>query len=118
MRTVKVEKARLLAKLKENRESHRAEFLKAQSGYRAEVVEQLDKALENARNGKKIITYFNLPAPTDQTSDYDAAIEMLDWAVGDEVELEEQAFRQYILDDWTWKQSWGLSNSVYLSKSL
>ncbi|HDY87689.1 MAG TPA: hypothetical protein ENH82_06160 [bacterium] len=116
MNTVKVEKDRLLKKLIVNRDSHRAEFLKAQKGFREEVIEQLDEALQDARNGKRINTCFKLPAPVDQTSDYDTAIEMLDWVVDDEIELTQQAFRQYILDDWHWKTDWTVSNSAYMAR--
>ncbi len=118
MNTVKVRKERLLDKLKENREKHRDDFIKAQIGYRAEVIEQLDRALQDARDNKKITTTFRLPSPSDHTSEYDTAIEMLDWTIGDEIELSQMAFRQYIFDDWDWSQSWLLSNSSYMSKKI
>ncbi len=117
METVKVKKARLLNKLHENRKAHREKFLKAQDGFRQEVVEQLDVALRDARNGKKYTTVFALPAPVDQTPEYDTAIEMLDWLVDDEIELTQQAFRQYIFDDWSWSQNWLHSNACYMVKS-
>jgi hypothetical protein len=118
MNTVKVKKDRLLTKLKENRETHRANFIKAQTGYRQEVIEQLDKALQDARDGKKITTAFRLPTPSDHTSEYDTAIEMLDWTIGDEIELSQIAFRNYIFDDWDWSQNWMVSNSSYLNKKI
>ncbi len=117
MNTVKVQKARLLEKLKTNRKEHRANFLKAQEGYKIEVIEQLDKALQDAREGKRFCTSFCLPAPIDQTPEYDTAIEMLDWAVEDVIELEQQSFRQYIFDDWHWKANWMHSNTAYMVKS-
>jgi phytoene dehydrogenase-like protein len=116
MEKVRVKKLLLLAKLEENRKSHRAKFLKAQEGYRAECIEQLDKALYNARNNLGICTTFRLLAPTDQTGDYDVAIEMLKWEVADEVELEYSAFREYVLDEWSWKDRWMASNTGYMSK--
>lgn len=117
METVKVKKVRLLEKLKANREVHRANFLKAQDGFRQEVIEQLDKALQDARDGKRFKTSFTLPAPIDQTPEYDTAIEMLSWEVGEEVELGQQEFRQYIFDDWHWKQQWLHSNTAYMARS-
>ncbi len=117
MNIVKVKKARLLEKLKANREAHRANFLKAQEGFRLEVIEQLDKALQEARDGKRFKTYFQMPEPIDQTPEYDTAIEMLDWVVGDEIELTQQAFRQYIFDDWSWKDNWINTNTAYMAKS-
>ena len=117
METVKVNKAELLEKLTGNRKKHRENFLKAQEGYRAEVIEQLDKALQDARDGKKINTFFQLPAPQDQTPEYDRAIKMLEWAIGDEIELSEIDFSQYIFDNWHWKQQWTASNTVYMARS-
>jgi len=118
MNKVKVEKQRLLAALSANSKKHRKAFLKAQAGYRAEVIEQLDKALKNARDGKKIRTVFHLPAPVDQTPEYTTAIEMLMWEVGDTVTIDHQAFRQYVLDDWHWKRDWMHSNHAYLTKKV
>ncbi len=117
MNTVKVKKARLLNKLHDNRKEHRANFLKAQEGYKMEVIEQLEKSLQDARDGKRFNTFFQLPAPKDQTPEYNTAIEMLDWSVDDEIELEQQAFRQYIFDDWYWKDQWLHSNTAYMVKS-
>ena len=114
MESVKVGKSRLLAKLRENRKNHLANFIKAQAGYREEVIKQLDKALQDARDGKKITTTFRLPVPQDQTSDYDTAIEMLEWAIEEVITLSHQDVRQYIFDDWQWSRNWATSNSVYL----
>ena len=117
MNTIFIDKAKLLVKLKENRERHREKFLKAQEGYRAEVIEQLDKALKDTREGRKICTHFRLEAPQDQTPDYDRAIEMLDWSLDDKIELTSDDFRQYVRDEWHWKRDWGVSNAMYLAKS-
>jgi len=117
MKTVKIKKDKLLKKLKENRETHRNNFLEAQKGYRQEAIEQFDKALKNARDGKPIITYFNLTAPVDQTFDYDTIIEMLDWEVEEIVELDQSSFKNYVLDEWNWKQDWLCSNSAYMKKA-
>lgn len=117
MEIVKVKVDRLLAELKKNRAKHRENFLKAQDGFRREVIEQLDAALQDARDGKRFKTMFSLPAPVDQTPEYDTAIEMLGWSVDNEVELSQEEFRQYIFDDWHWKQHWMTSNTAYMAKS-
>lgn len=117
METVTVKKDRLLAELKKNRAKHRENFLKAQDGFRQEVVEQLDVALQDARDGKRFRTVFSLPAPVDQTPEYDTAIEMLGWSVANEAELSQEEFRQYIFDDWHWKRRWLHSNTAYMAKS-
>ena len=116
MKTIKVSKEKLFAKLHENREEHRQVFLRAQKGFRAEVIEQLDKALKDAREGKRFQTSFQLPAPVDQTPEYDVAIDMCGWEIDKEIELSQEEFRQYVLDDWVWKDNWLYSNTMYLAR--
>ena len=113
MRTVTVNKAKLIETVKENREAHRDIFLEAQKGYRKQAIELLDESLRCARNGKKFKMMFSLPAPVDQTEEYDKALKMLEWSVDDNIELGEQAFRQYVLDDWSWSMAFSTTNSRY-----
>lgn len=118
MDTIKVKKEELLSKLKENRTNHRQMFETAQKGYKEMVIEELEKQLDNARKGKTVNTNIHLVAPKDQTKDYDRAIAMLEMdATGDLVELDQSEFSNYVLDDWSWKQQFTLSNSAYLTKA-
>jgi len=109
--TVKVDE--LLDILKKNREAHRAIFLEAQKGYREEVIRRLDDMLADAREGRKITSYVQFEEPSDQTKDYDRAIRMLEMSVDDEAELNDQTFRSFVMDDWSWKSNFLLSNSYY-----
>ena len=111
MDRVKVEKSKLLETLKKNRDEHRATFLKAQEIYRDTVIEALEKRLEQARNGQLLRIGVSLPEPVDYTNEYDAAIAMIEWEVDDTIELETHVFRQFVLDDWSWKRTF-LANSV------
>ena len=113
MDSIKVKKEELLAKLKENKDTHRKIFLEAQEGYRTLVIEQLETMLSDARGGKKINRHLSLSEPTDQTRDYDRVIRMLEMSQDDVVELSEHDFAQYVLDDWSWKRNFLVSNSVY-----
>ena len=65
MQEVKLEKDKLLEIVKKNRENHRAIFLEAQENYRKRVIEELDKMLQDAREGKRIRTTVELQAPID-----------------------------------------------------
>lgn len=113
MNTVKVRKDELLAKLKSNRENHRALFLEAQEGYRDLVIAELDKSLKDAREGREIRTYIRMDAPQDHTDDYDNVIEMLKMSVEDVVELKAIEFQCYVMDKWQWAQAAFLQNSAY-----
>jgi hypothetical protein len=100
---IKVKKDELLAAIKRNRDEHRGTFLKAQEGYREAVVKELDRMLEEARNGKPIRTVVSLPAPSDHTKDYDRVIRMLEMSTATEIKITSSAFAQYVLDEWNWK---------------
>lgn len=114
MNAIKVHKEALLAKLRENRTKHSAQFEEAAEGYREKIIEVLGERIAAARKGKLPTLIFNLPMPIDQTKAYDRAIGMLEMTVDDVIELEEQDYQQYVLDEWTWSASTTASNSVYL----
>lgn len=113
MHSVKVKRLELLEKLKTNLESHRDQFLKAQDGYRAIVIEELDGMLRDAREGRKIITHVALPAPQDHTAAYQNAIAMLEMSVDETIEIDHHQFRQFVLDDWDWKMAAETVNAAY-----
>ena len=113
MDQITVRKAELLEKLRANRTAHRDIFLEAQIGYRAQVIEVLDKMLADAREGKKIRTHIQLVEPQDMTSYYDRAIAMLEMDINDEVTLDSHEFSCYVLDQWEWSQKFFASNSMY-----
>ena len=49
MRTVKISKEKLLAKLRENREDHREIFEEALEGWKIKVIENLEQAVKEAK---------------------------------------------------------------------
>jgi len=113
MQNVTVLKDRLLDRLRANREAHRALFLKAQEGYRAEVVAALDGMLRDAKEGRPIRRALSLVEPQDHTKDYDTIIDMLDMTVEPEVELSQLEFRQYVRDEWDWAALAYTTNTSY-----
>src|SRR5262245_28432024 len=95
--TVTVKKTELLLAIKSNREKHLDEFLKAQEGYREEVIKVLDRRLAEMREGKPFLveTIWSLTMPHEHTKDYDRVIRMLEMSIADEVTISEQQFMQY-----------------------
>ena len=114
MENITVEKDRLLSTIKENRNAHREQFLAAQEKYRERVIGELDKRLVAARNGGRIDLGFRLPEPVDYTDDYDTAIQMIEWSLGDTVELSHDDFARYVLNDWEWKRMFAANTQSYL----
>lgn len=115
MENICVRKDDLLVKIRENRDAHRSQFLKAQEVYRERVIAELDTRLAQARGGGVINLGFQLPAPVDYTAEYDTAIEMLEWEQADEVELGEHDFQRYVQNRWEWARNFAASTEVYLS---
>lgn len=117
MNEIKVKKADLLTVLEKNKEEHRNLFEKAMSGYRKKAIYQLDIAIKEAKDGKKIRTYFNLTQPEDHTDDYEETIGMLNMSVDTEVSLSRTEYRHYVDDNWSWKDAFNTCVSGCLNPS-
>lgn len=106
----------LLSKLEANRKTHNADFDIAFTRFSERVQSNLEARLKSLRSGSVVtqeMLYINLTMPVNYDADYKRAIEMLDWEVGGEVELTEQEFKQYVQDDWGWKEAVAMSNKLY-----
>lgn len=112
-----INKAKLLDKLKENRAHHRALFEDALQGWKNQVIDALNQAIDDALSNKRFTTMINLPQPSDHTSDYDEIIEQVKWHEEDLISLDRVEFRQYILDEWRWSPDFSLSTSSYSTSS-
>jgi hypothetical protein len=109
----RIKREDLLKELKKNRDEHRATFEKAVVGYRKVAIEELDRMLTEAKEGKRIRRGLELVEPMDQTKDYDRVIKMLEMSVDDVVILDSAEFAQYVMDDWHWKDAFTSSNAIY-----
>ncbi len=105
----------LVTKLKENRDQHREQYVAAFEGYQKEAISALEDNIERIRNGSQQRVFFTETPPEDHTKDYNRAIMMLENAIDENVELSDHEFRNYVMDDWDWKDGWAASNSKYLS---
>jgi len=114
VQTVTVDRNDLLKRIKENREQHRSVFEAALKGYRTKVISELDKSLADAKAGRNFRTFIALAEPVDQTKDYDRIIGMLEMSVDQTIDLTEDQFSQYVLDDWSWKRNFTEINTSYI----
>jgi hypothetical protein len=117
MKNVKLPVEKLLASIKANRAEHREIFLEAQKGYRKLIIKELDERLKDAKAGRKFERFISAMPPSDHTKDYDRVIAMLEMCTETEVELSEQEFGQYVMDQWAWRQQFLASNSAYSVKA-
>ncbi|NIU00294.1 MAG: hypothetical protein GWN01_04965 [Nitrosopumilaceae archaeon] len=112
---IKVQKNELLEKLLANRTNHVEEYEKAVEGYREAVIEELQGYLDDAIEGRRVKTHIIFDEPSCHKKDYDTVIEMLQMSVDDEICITMNEFRQYVQDQWNWKESFSMTNSKYLS---
>lgn len=113
MKEVTVDVANLLEVIRENREAHREQFEAAIEAWQATVLRHLQRAVDAARAGKEYRTHFVLPQPEDHTDDYDDVIGMLELHTEPTVTLGTREFRQYVTDDWDWKDHFTRTAASY-----
>lgn len=118
METLKVNKGKLLAILRENRDKHRKTFLEAQTVYRKAVIDELDVMLKAARDGSTIRKHVNMAAPEDHTEDYDQLIGLLELSEDTVVDLDNTEYRNYVRDTWAWSAKANRINQAYSSNNL
>lgn len=122
MNIVTVDKSALIETVKDNRTIHEREYDKARDAYRQKLEEHIRKLDQMVTDNKstEMITkqmakFDGIPQPRNYLGDYDRAIEMLEWERNTEVLLEKDQFRQLVMDDWSWKNNFTVSNSTILS---
>jgi len=109
----KIEKDKLLVKLKDNRDNHRSMYLEARAGYIQKAKEKIIEKLNSLEEGKVERLIFGLTVPEDKTSIYDQVIGMLEWTEEKVISLTAEEFRNFVLDEWDWLGSWITANQGY-----
>ena len=115
MRTVRIDKRELLVVVGDNRNAHREVFVAAVEAYRSQALIQLQQRIDEIMSGKQFVLGFALPVPEDHTADYDEVLRMLDMSVDEVVELDQQEFQQFVMDDWSWTRAWQSSTASYMA---
>lgn len=116
-RTIRVNRASLIEKIKENKAAHIKAYEKAVVAYKEEALRQLSILTEKANSGDVRLS-LNLVSPVNYAENYDKVVQMFEWEVDDIVELEQQEFNKYVLDETSFALQAKMSNSAYLSKGL
>lgn len=102
LKMVKINKARLLAKLRENREEHVRLFNEAIEGYYDAFTTALKQKLEQVARREEVSHTIDLDRPRNYADSYSRAISMLEWEEDEVVTLSVTDFNSYVLDDWAW----------------
>lgn len=112
MDNIKVDKVELLKTIRKNREDHARDYTEAVTIYREKAVKAIEQMLENAKNGH-IVHSIDVVRPKEFLKDYDRAIEMVRMSVDTQIELSYQDFDQWVMNNWTWQESFKNSTGFY-----
>ena len=116
MKTVNIEREKLLETVKTNLEQHIKQYNEAVEDYKTGIVILFQENLAKAQTGdlERIKTIENKPqTPVSYENQYTRVIRMLEMSSDDYIELSDHEFEHYVLDNWDWKQSFNLVNSSY-----
>jgi hypothetical protein len=116
MRSITVEKARLVDMLQQNLAVHMGKYDVAMERYQAKVREWFEENLARIMSGdfihvQRVCPY---PVPEKHDEDYVRALDMLAWDLGDTYELTESDFQMYVNDDWGWARTFAANTASYL----
>lgn len=141
-RIITVDKTKLLAKLKENRTQHVANYTEALEGYKVQAIEKLKAEADKARMKleqrvqAKIVelnnfdpaepdhsndhvslidsVYIELKVPRNYAEAYDAAIAMFEWEVAEVTECSPAEFACWVTDKWDWSSGFENITKMYV----
>ena len=116
--SVNVKRVALLEILKANRAQHIQMYDRAVEGYKIEMVEVLEKALKEAKEGKMEFLSIGLAQPQNHRKEYDQVIDMMEMSVDEVINLDSHSFQCYVKDQWNWSSNVTALNSVYATKAM
>lgn len=114
MRTVTVDRTEFVTVLQKNRDQHRATFDAAVKGYRNRLLRELEHRVHDLRRGRQVDVTIYLPEPSDHTDDYDRVLTMARMSTEDTVQLSEDDFGRYVMDQWSWKNQFTETTGRYV----
>lgn len=118
MHAVKVNRKELLKIVTDNKEKHIKDFAESVEDYKAATLKLAEANLELVKTGdlEQIAKTKPMPGkPVSYENNYTRAIRMLELSVEKEIDVEEDVFNQLVLDEWSWKNAFVASASLYKS---
>jgi hypothetical protein len=112
--TTTVDRDKLIITLRTNRDKHAEIVKEANAGYLKAALEAARNCIDALSGGKAVsIQKYVLQVPVDYTSAYDTVINMLEWSTDEKITLQADEFRQFVQDQWDWKDGFVSSNAGY-----
>lgn len=110
---IRAKKDEILSRLRTNRETHATIVAEARKGYIDRARESLRERLDQLESGKIVSLAFSLEPPQDHSDVYDTAIQMLELATDDMIEMDSAQVRTLVMDKWDWSQKFLHVNAQY-----
>jgi len=113
---VNVSRTKILEMLKKNRANHAYIVEEAEKGYLAAALAAVARCDKDLKAGKVVnLSDYALRLPVDYRSAYDTVIAMLELSEDETIALAADEFRQFIQDEWDWKDGFVKQNAAYSS---
>lgn len=111
----------LIEALECNRDTHIEEYNEALKGYKEKIRETLLSLLDKYEKGTEDYSggfSINLIAPQSHEEEYTTVIEMLKMCTDETIMLDRSSFKNYVLDDWSWKTQFNNTTKMYNNKGV
>lgn len=114
MNNVRIKKEELLKTLRANLQQHIADYQESIKGYQQMAVNAIHaKHKELTENPLAKLDFSDLEVPRSYEKAYKQVIRMLEMETRDEIDLNADQFGCFVMDDWSWKEEFAMSNSKY-----
>lgn len=118
-RQVTVDRLQLIEKLKANLVQHKADYEEAVIGYKIKIHSDLLVKIQEVElaSDAQALDIKSVPfnPPRSYAKEYEDAITLLEWQVGDTVILDQTAFKQFVQNEWTWSAGFDVLATSYKS---
>lgn len=114
MKGVRIKKQELAEIVAKNRETHIREYNEGMAAFKTLFLEKVESVRTAAEadefNAGELI---RLQKPASHEKDYDRVLRMLELEVEETAMLDEEAFRNLVMDEWEWKERFTAANKLY-----
>lgn len=118
MESVTVDKSELIKTIQDNLKEHVSIYDEAVVKYRSQLEKKISDMLDQVRSGDDVPHVIDLIKPVTYAKQYEQALRMLEMSVDEQITLEEETFKNLVMDDWRWKENFLHSNSSYSPKAF
>lgn len=114
MNEVTVQKTELLSVILKNKEEHLKEYKAMMIEFKKSLLLNLQDLIEiNSTREKGFLKRITESEPENHEEDYNKIISMLQMSINDEIVLDNREYDKYVLNNWSWKESFEFSKTSY-----